>query len=189
MGESPSHHVLFTICCQCARQCCGTKWCRKEIDLVSSFFTLLTIQGASFLCPLECQTGGRVEKLLQSPLVSLKRDALLKKPSSSLPDLPPSCPAACTAQKLKNRTRRWRSVRDERPPAAAWRSRGSVAVGRPAAVRAGCRPARAATARKSPLVGSWEGCCCWCLERWRSLRPGCSAASHCVPGVEAPGGS
>lgn len=68
--HSLSHHVLFTILCQCAKQCCCTKWCHKESLLVFSFFTFLLIRGA--VCPpsaassdaLESQKGQQGEKKL-----------------------------------------------------------------------------------------------------------------------------
>lgn len=123
------------------------------------------------------------------PVVPWKRGITLKKLSSSHPGLPPSCPAACTAQMLKSRSRRRTTVHGERSPGAAWRSRGGEVAGHPAAGRARCPPARAEKARTSLLVGSWEECCCWSLERWKSLHPGCSAGSHLLDETEAPGES
>lgn len=108
----------------------------------------------------ERRRGKVLTKTSPSPLWSLKRDVLLKKLSSSHPGLPLSCLASCRAQKLKSRTRRWTSVRGERPRAAAWRSKGSEAAGHPAEATAGCPPAKAATDRTSLLIGSWEECCC-----------------------------
>lgn len=171
---------------------CVTKWCCKQLGLF--VYLICHDSGGDFILLTAAaqnsnrHQGARLRRAAltkTSPLVSSKRGTLLKKLSSSLPDLPPSCPAACTAQKLKNHIRRWMSVHDERPPAAAWWSRGSVVVGRPAVVRAVCHPATAATAQKSHLVGSWEECCCWSQERWRSPHPGCSAGSRLLGESEA----
>lgn len=137
------------------------------------------------LFPLFTQvsTGGYWKKPLTKTNNVPKGGEMFKKLSSSLPDLPPSCPAACMAQKPRSHSRRWMLVRDGHPLAVAWRSIGSVVVGCPVVAMEKCHPVRAATARKSPLVGSLEGCCCWCWERWRRHRPGCSVGSHCVTGV------
>lgn len=54
--ESLSHCVLFTILCQCARQCCGTKWCRKESNPVSSFSHISHDPGC-FLSRVSCRSS------------------------------------------------------------------------------------------------------------------------------------
>lgn len=49
MWESLRHIMSFSpFCVSVPNKCCGTKWCRKESNLVSSFFTFLMVQGAFF---------------------------------------------------------------------------------------------------------------------------------------------
>lgn len=128
-------------------QCCGNKMVLQPKQPLLLRFSLA--------CLLKCQ-----RMLLKRPLKSLKKIPSLKKPSSFLPDPPPSCPVACTAQRLRNRSRTRRSVHGGHRLAVAWKSKGSAVVGLRALAKAEFHPGMAETTRKSLLARSWAGCCC-----------------------------